>query len=562
MRPFRRGEDRGGGTAFLSALTGTRAVTEREASFSAVGSRARFSSEKFVHDPAEYAWYEVGVAVNAHIFFAFAYDVVGEDSEEAVDLVEIVSVFRDRMEQAQAERLVSLEIIIQSRFQLCKRQFLFVVNENFDGVKRIHEICHTDEARHDPIISGAAALDIKSAREAIVDKAGEQGIDGMLRAVSAEPLLRFEIAFDDQIESRQNFPQMLVEASVFLRHGVEQKLSHIGIGACNPDVGGGDGCDLHAGAVDIIVRFLFGYAVGLQTARDDVVVEDGGMGSALGKDLTSFFQKFLGHILGIAQTDGGIDESDIGDYLQTHFRQLVCHGTAVFILSSDHVAAGKTVWHAHIDLDPQTVEQKLCFLSRKRAVLHIPLIKGVEIAVGTSELELLIPLAKRPEGKHIGDEMNGLDRLVEAFRGMGGDLVADPCDLRQLGFSFGVLGPVCQTERLGGVIFAMTDHGEKAFFANEVKLFFILVTAEKKGIDSSDDSVNALGKQKLIIDRHMGVLTAARRTAGTSCDVAVFLIPLLLLGFRQEISDLADDQLTVGNVGCQSAERLRQCVRV
>ena len=135
MIPFRRGENGGGRTAFLSALTGTRAVAERKAAFSAVGCCTRLSAEIFVHDPAEYAWYEVGVAVNAHIFFAFAYDVVGEDSEEAIDLVEIVSVFRDRVEQAQTERLVFLEIIVQRRFQLCKRQFLFYIDLRGDNVR-------------------------------------------------------------------------------------------------------------------------------------------------------------------------------------------------------------------------------------------------------------------------------------------------------------------------------------------------------------------------------------------------------------------------------------------
>ena len=104
---------------------------------------------------------------------------------------------------------------------------------------------------------------------------------------------------------------------------------------------------------------------------NDVVVEDRRMGSALGKDFTSLFQKFRGHILSVAKSDGGIDESDIGDHLHTHFGQLVCDGIAETVSAADHIAAGKTVGDAHIDLNAETVKKELCALPCERAVLNI-----------------------------------------------------------------------------------------------------------------------------------------------------------------------------------------------
>ena len=158
--------------------------------------------------------------------------------------------------------------------------------------------------------------------------------------------------------------------------------------------------------------------------------------------------------------------------------------------------------------------------------------------------------------------MGGLDRLVKALGRMRGNFFADPRNFRQFGFSLGIVRLACKKERFLCITLAVSDDGVQARLTAEIKGLFCLFTAEKIRVDSIKNTANALGKQKLVIDRHVRVLSAARRTAGLSCDGAVYLLPIGLLPIGQKVSDLSDDQLAVGDIGCQCGERRRKGIGI
>lgn len=219
------------------------------------------------------------------------------------------------------------------------------------------------------------------------------------------------------------------------------------------------------------MAFIFRQAVYLQSLGNDVLVEDGRVGTALCQNLTGPFQVQIRHFLRIAQPHGRIDQADIGNHVHAQQCQLIGHKLTVPVAPAHHVAAGQAAGHTVVDLDSQAVQEHLGLVGCDFPRVQILLVIGQQILIRMPQLELLgrkVPL--RIHGQAIGDKMHGLHRLPEALRRVLRHAAADAGQLQKL------LPPLS---------------------IGLIKLF----------IDAPADALDALLQQQIIIYRHMGILS-------------------------------------------------------